>query len=205
MPIANDIDSIVTAACQHPRAEAAQPVAIALDGRSGAGKSTLAAVLAERLSAAIVAGDDFYAVMDDQDRWALDAAGGVAFYFDWKRLRDEALTPLRAGQTAQYRPFAWSVGAGLADTSVTFPPRPFVVVDGVYSARPELSDFIDITVLVITDDNERMRRIAVRRDDHALVGSTLNERWHSRWEAAEERYFTFVSPPTAFDLIVHGD
>src|SRR3954453_1865421 len=74
--LASDVDSIVAAAREHPRTALGQPVVVALDGRSGVGKSTLAAILIKRLGAVVVAGDDFYRVMDEGTRWALDPAGG---------------------------------------------------------------------------------------------------------------------------------
>ena len=194
--LASDVDSIVAAAREHPRTALGQPVVVALDGRSGVGKSTLAAILIKRLGAVVVAGDDFYTVMDEGTRWALDPAEGVACYFDWTRLRDEALAVLRSGRTATFRPFAWSAGEGLTDTPVTLSPRQYVVVEGVYTARPELSDFIDVTVLVVASEAERLRRVMER--GHG------NDRWHSRWESAEELYFTSMMPPHTFDLVVRS-
>ena len=60
----------------------ARPLVIALDGPSAAGTSTLGADLGMRLSANVVAGDDFYRDMPEEQRWALTAAQGVEEYFD---------------------------------------------------------------------------------------------------------------------------
>jgi uridine kinase len=59
-----------------------RPWVVALDGPSAAGTSTLADVLADRLGAAVLRGDDFYRDLPDDERWGLDAAGGLERYFD---------------------------------------------------------------------------------------------------------------------------
>ena len=87
---------------------------VAVDGASAAGTSTLAAEVGRRLRASVVGGD-FYRVMPEEQRWRLSAAEGVEQYFDWQRLRREALEPLRAGRPARYRPFDWRTGAGLTE------------------------------------------------------------------------------------------
>ena len=75
-------------------ASPARPLVIALDGPSAAGTSTLSADLGVRLSASVVAGDDFYRDMPEEQPWALTAVQGVEEYFDWQRLRHEVLEPL---------------------------------------------------------------------------------------------------------------
>jgi len=172
-------------------------VVVALDGFSGSGKTTLARRLVERLGGVVVEGDDFYRVMDDAVRWDLDPSQGVGRYFDWERLRDEALVPLRCGRAASYSPFDWAAGGGLCPRTVTVGPSSVIVVDGVYSARPELSALVDLAVLVSTSQQVRDERVADR--DHG------NQRWHSRWAAAEQYYFANVRPPESFDLVVDGD
>jgi uridine kinase len=116
------------------KAASTHPVLVAIDGRSGSGKSTMAAELAPMLRAAVVTGDDFYRVLPDADRRALHAAEGVARYFDWERLREEALVPLRGDRPATFHPYDWH--AGQLSTQVReIPSRDVILVEGVYSAR----------------------------------------------------------------------
>lgn len=168
---------------------------VALDGHSAAGKSTLATAMARRLDAAIVHVDDFYRDMAEADRLVLSPAEGVDRYFDWPRLREEALTPLRHRQRARFRCFDWNTGHGLTPP-VTIEPREIVIVEGVYSARPEFDDLLDLKVLVHASDQERGRRRRERRDPHD---------WEARWEAAERLYFQSIRSPTSFDLVLPGD
>ena len=88
-------------------------VVVALDGRSGAGKSTLAAAIAHAVDAAVVTTDDFYRDMPDAERRGLSPTEGVDRYFDWERLREEALTTLARREPARYRRFDWVAGGGL--------------------------------------------------------------------------------------------
>ena len=172
-------------------------VAVALDGFSGSGKSTLTHRLATQLGGAVLEGDDFYRVMDDRRRWDLGPSEGADLYFDWERLRDAALTPLRSGAAAIYSPYDWAAGGGLSARSVTVGPASVVFVDGVYSSRPELSALIDLAVLVDTSQHVRDARIASRKHG--------NDRWHSRWTAAEKYYFEQVRPRDSFNLVVQGE
>lgn len=176
------------------------PLVVALDGRSGVGKSTLAAWLATRLGAAVVSGDDFYAGGSDA-AWAnLAPADRAEHCIDWRRLRMEALEPLCAGRPAVWHPFDFATGTGLSAHTETREPAAVVVLDGVYSARPELRNLVDLAVLVaLADDGLRRRRLLVRE------GEAFMAAWHALWDAAEDHYFTRVCPPESFDLIVLAD
>ena len=175
-------------------------VVVALDGRSGSGKSTLAAALAGVVDASVVHGDDFYRDLPDEERLRFSPAQGVDRSFDWQRLRAEALMPLVRREPARFGCFDWVAGGGLTG-EVTVEPRDVVIVEGVYSARPELDDLLDLRVLVEIRKEERERRRHARartvsRDD--VVG------WDARWDAAERLYFDTIRPRHSFDLVVSG-
>lgn len=189
------VDHILTAVRRV--APTPRPVVVAIDGPSAAGKSTLAAALALRTEAVVVAGDDFYAggltessLAGLADRTDADLAGTL---FDWRRLREEALEPLRQGRAAHYRPYDWSVADGRPHRPRRLEPQPLVVLEGVYAARPELADLVDLTVYVDTDPVRRQARYDDRGDD---------PRWRRHWERAERSYFSEVRPVTGFDLVV---
>ncbi len=154
------------------------PVLVAIDGHSAAGKSTLTRTLQEKLEAQIVAGDDFYQVMDETKRFSLDAEAGYKYYFDWERLAAEVLEPLSAQQTARYRAYDWTTGALGDPKEVT--PHGTILVEGVYSARPELRRHYDACLLVETPQQVREARQKRRAD--------ASEAWLERWDAAERYY-----------------
>ena len=92
----------------------AAPLMVAIDGPSGAGKSTLAAIVA-RLGTALISTDDFFDASITATGWATRSPEQrAADALDWRRLRHDALEPLRAGQVARWQSFDF--GAGPAPT-----------------------------------------------------------------------------------------
>ncbi|MFD8568472.1 uridine kinase [Streptomyces sp. NPDC059639] len=171
---------------------------VALEGLGGSGKSTLAAALAERCDAAVVHGDDFYRPMDQAERAALTPAEGSDRYFDWQRLRDEVLFPLASGRAARYGRYDWGSGALAVGETHTVARSGIVVVEGVYTARPELAGFYDLLVYVDTPPEESMRRLRERGHDHGPLD------WEARWREAEEHYTATTRPRERADLVVAG-
>lgn len=179
------------------RDDRSRPVVVALDGPSGAGKSTLAAALRLRLSAAVIDEDDFYGsvlpTLSVQDRAALDDDQVVATVFDWQRMRNEALLPLMEGRAASYRVFDWAAYDGSFGPERVIRPAPVIIVEGVYSARSELTDLVDLAVYVDTDPELRRRRRDSRGD---------NPVWRALWERGEAHYFTQLRSSSSFDRVV---
>lgn len=180
--------------CQRTLSRSNRAVCVAIDGHSAAGKSTLAYRLVDAFGAALVGGDDFYSVMDEEARASLSPRGGVELYYDWMRMRDEALIPLLDGRPAVYRPYDWETNR-LFTRTVTVEPASLVVVEGLFVARPELTDRISLAVLVEADPVIRAVRQQQRDDDEA---------WVQRWDEAERYYFSNIRPPSSFDLCIAG-
>jgi uridine kinase len=181
------------------RWQAAQPgvLVVAIDGHGGAGKSTLAAAVAQATGAALVHTDDFFQQPARPPSGpAARTPGGhsMAQYYDWRRIRAQAVQPLKAGRQATFRRFDWEHGGGL-DGTVTATPAALIVLEGVFSAAPELSDLMDRSVLVETPEQERLRRLRLR---------VTPEEWDPHWLIAERAYFAAIRPPSSFDLVVSG-
>jgi uridine kinase len=165
---------------------------IAVDGHGASGKSTIAAQVADATGAALLHTDDFF-------RWPAPAAKArrvpsLDCYYDWRRIRAEALEPLRAGRSATFRAFDWEAGA-LARDPVTVEAGSLVVLEGVFSAAPQLADLVDRSVLVATPERERLGRL------HDRVSA---QEWDEDWLAAERAYFSAIRPPGEFSLVVAG-
>ena len=179
------------------------PLLVVLDGGSGAGKSTLAELIAAELPAVVVPGDDFFAAEITDAAWdARSAAERARDAIDCRRLRAEALGPLLAGSVARWHPFDFAAGPrpdgtyGMSRAVVERAPERVIVLDGVYSARPELADLVDLAVLVDVPIAERHARLSAREDPQFLAA------WHVRWDAAEAYYFARVRPRESFDVVV---
>lgn len=97
---------------------------IAIDGTGGSGKTTLATTVQALLDlATLVHGDDFYRRMPEHEREQLHPQQGYERYFDWQRLRDQVLAPLRAGKAARYQSYDWATGQLAAWHRISPGPR----------------------------------------------------------------------------------
>lgn len=168
-----------------------RPTLIAIDGHSGAGKTTVSNWLKdEHENVQIVRTDDFYRVMPPDERKNLSAAEGYDRYYDWTRLRADVLIPLCAGKHAVYRKYNWQ--ANELGESASVGANGFIVVEGCYSARPELKDYYDAIVIVKAPEERRMKVQTQRGDDWG---------WVERWDAAERYYMEQISPESYATLV----
>jgi uridine kinase len=98
---------------------------------------------------------------------------------------------LRAGQAASFQPYDWDANDGRLSGRKIIPAAELIVVEGVYAARPELADFVDLAVYLGVDPEVRADRYGQRQDD---------PEWRRFWERGEVYYFSAVRPPASFDL-----
>jgi uridine kinase len=181
-------------------------VIVALDGRSGAGKSTLAAALAEAcrtrgVSVTVIGGDDFYAG-GTAERWDQRSPAEKADQvIDWHR-QHRVLEDLRLRGNASWYPFDWeapdwnSDRVPLRSTPVSMTSADIVILEGAYSARPELHDVLDILILLNTPPEQRRRQLLQREGDDYRTD------WEARWSAAEDHYFGVIMSPHRFDHVL---
>jgi uridine kinase len=162
---------------------------VAVDGPGASGKSTIARAVTAAAAAALVHTDDFFLPRTGP----LGGPHPVADYYDWRRLRAEALEPLLARRSASFRRFDWQLGRLGGSVEVT--PSELIVLEGVFSAAPQLSDLVHRAVFVETARRERLRRL--RRE-------ITPEDWDDDWLTAQHAYFDETRPPPSFDLIVPG-
>ena len=173
---------------------------VAIDGHGAAGKSTLAAALASALKTlgqrvSIIRGDDFYRPSSVRPRGA-GAEKGIDDDFDWERLRDQVVDPLRHGRAASYSRYDW-VEDALAETHV-LAPRGIVVVEGISSLRRELAALYDVRVWVDCPRDLRLAR-AIARD-----GEACRSLWVDNWMPREDLYVNEHRPDRAADLVLSG-
>jgi uridine kinase len=150
---------------------------------------------AEHLTVATVHNDDFYlpSVSRSQLPAHLKPIGGD---FDWMRLRDQVLIPLRSSQIANYARYDW-LSDRLAEHH-EIQPRGIVLIEGVYSTRAELRDLFDFRVWVDCPSELRLSRGLVR-DSHAA-----HSQWVNDWMPAEDRYYDEHCPHTFAHAVVNG-
>lgn len=174
-----------------------RPFVVAIDGRSGVGKSTLAAAVAGLLDdCSVIDGDDFYAggaIAEWESRTAAEKASQV---MDWPR-QHALLAALRRGERAEWFGYDWEAFDGrLVTTPTTADPASVIILEGAYSCRPELTDVIDLRVLVEADVGVRRQRLRERDGDQ------WHDQWFGLWDEAEQHYFGGVVTRNGFDLVL---
>ncbi len=168
---------------------------VALDGPGGAGKSTIARKLSETCNLiSIVHGDDFYTPMGESERRALTPEDGYMRYFDWVRMRSELLKPLSGGDRTRYQRYDWGINQ-LAEW-IDQPAEGIILIDGVYSYRPELRNFYGFSIFVDTPKAECLDRLVKRGEN--------TDEWIRRWRAAEDYYLTHIDTASAVCVVVSG-
>jgi uridine kinase len=144
----------------------------------------------------VIDGDDFYAGGTDEEWDAMTGAEKVQHVIDWRRQRS-VLEDLSQGRSALWFPYDWEADTGqLSSVPMTCPPSAVVILEGAYSARPELADLFALRVLVDAPTQVRKQRLLQRE------GEQYRADWDARWSSAEDDYFGAVLGEDAFDLVI---
>ena len=175
-----------------------KPLLVVIDGRSGSGKTVLTEKIGKQFGATIILGDNFYSGGSFQDWEKKSIQEKIDGCIDWKRMRVEVLEPLLSGKVARWSTCNWETLLGLSKDKITSVPSAVIILDGAYSNRPELKDLIDLSFLVEIDDKVRRERLLKRE------GSDFMKQWHSVWDEAEDYYFSKVSPPSSFNVVINA-
>jgi uridine kinase len=173
---------------------------VGIDGLGGSGKSVLAHKISQRLelmhwTTLTVHNDDFYlpSARRNQLPASLKPIGGD---FDWVRLRDQVLAPLRSGRIAKYVRYDWPSDALAEQHEVK--PRGIILIEGVYCTRVELRDFYDFRIWVDCPSEVRLSR-GLARD-----GKSIRSTWVNEWIPAEDRYYHEHRPRASAHAVVNG-
>jgi uridine kinase len=153
------------------------------------------------ITVTVIEGDDFYAggTAECWDRWS--PAEKAAHVIDWRR-QHRVLDDLRLRGNASWHPFDWdapdwdSDRVPLRPTPTSMTSADIVILEGAYSARPELHDVLDVRILLDTPPEQRRRQLLEREGDQDWPD------WEARWSAAEDHYFGVVMPPHRFDHVL---
>ena len=185
-------------------------VTVAIDGLSAAGKTSFGHELARTLS---VTGrqvlraslDDFKRPWDEEH--PADRTSGEGYYrnaFDYDTVRKLLLDPARPG------------GSGLVALATIDPitqvdhsfrrvqmrDDAVLVVDGVFTMRPEIDGEWDLRVWLDVDDDLSVRR-AIARDSKMLGGAHAAEQLQrNRYLASEQIYIDECDPRGHADVVI---
>jgi uridine kinase len=154
---------------------------VCVDGPAGAGKTSFAADLVRALAPVhgevpVVHGDEVYegwdVVVGAPDRVAAFAALA-------DRLDAWLLEPFRRGQDARLPTWDWYAGSWGA--TVTVPPAPVVVLEGVGLAARRLRENAVLTVWLDADEEVRLARVLARDGDGIRAEMLAWQRDEARW------------------------
>ena len=155
---------------------------VCVDGPAGSGKTTLAASVAgRRPGARVVHMDDLYDGWDGLPRLTAQLTG--------------LLRPLARGTAGSYRRYDWLAGR-YAET-VTVPPGPLLVLEGVGSGSRDHADLVTVLAWVEAPADLRLRR-GLERD-----GAAMADHWR-RWAIDEQALFRREATAERADLLVDG-
>jgi uridine kinase len=173
---------------------------VGIDGLGASGKSIFADGIRgqlekKRFPVETVHNDDFYLPSAGRSQLpaSLKPIGGD---FDWMRLRDQVLAPLRSGQIARYVRYDWPSDALAEQHEIQ--PRGIIIIEGVYCTRAELRDFYDFRIWVECPPEVRSRR-SLARD-----GESARSTWVNEWMPAENRYSDEHRPSAFAHVILKG-
>lgn len=163
---------------------------VAIDGPCASGKTVFAASLHERFGGNVLHMDDFFLRPEQRTPERFAEPGGNV---DRERFEAEVLKPLAAGKAVRYRP--WDCHTGDFATSHSVEPAALTVVEGSYSMHPALRGYYDLTMCLIVDPSERLRRLEARNP-------RMLQRFIDEWIPLENRYFESTNTQGSADLLV---
>jgi uridine kinase len=185
---------------------------VAIDGRTAAGKTTLGHEVAQLLAAdhRVV----LRASLDDFKRpWAeshlYDRTSGNGYYrnaYDLAAARTlllEPAAPTGSGQVAlcSIDPITQVDHSG---SMVAMPENGVLIVDGVFTLRPELRDVWDLCVWVEVDPERSVRR-GTRRDAEREGAQQAEALHRERYGVAEDLYIAEAEPLARADVVVDNN
>lgn len=163
---------------------------VAIDGPCASGKTVFAASLHERFGGNVLHMDDFFLRPEQRTPERFAEPGGNV---DRERFEAEVLKPLAAGKAVRYRP--WDCHTGDFATSRSVEPAALTVVEGSYSMHPALRGYYDLTMCLIVDPSERLRRLEARNP-------RMLQRFIDEWIPLENCYFESTNTQGSADLLV---
>lgn len=182
-----------------------RPVLVAVDGADGAGKTVFADALGAQLAAAgrpvvRATADDFHHPRAHRHALGRTASTVWERSFDLDAFRRALLDPWRRGPGSAYRR-RWhdlATDAHLDEPPVPVPDRGVLLVDGVFTQRPELADAWDLVVWLEVPAEVRVARMAER--DGTVADVTHADQ--QRYLGAQRIYREACDPVGSADVVV---
>ena len=213
-----------------------KPSILGISGVDASGKSRLAAELRDAFAvldrpAVVVSVDDFH--NPKETRYAAYPDRPLSYYrhtFDWQRLRQDILNPVRASRTS--RTLRTSQTLRTSRTAPSTPQWPLeltwqrfdiekdefvdkavsrldmdsvLIVEGVFLFRKELAPYFDLKVWLDISEEECLRR-AVARDSSLFGGEReVVRRYREKYLPGQRIHVELDDPQARADVVVDND
>ncbi len=166
---------------------------VCIDGKSASGKSTLADNISKLFDCNVWHMDDFFLQKSQRTPERLAEPGGNV---DYERFYSEVFNPIIHGENVVYRKFDCSEMELLEKIEVPF--KPFNIVEGAYSMRPEFKAGYALTVFLNIGADTQRARILKRN------GAYMLSRFENEWIPLENEYFKHFSIPESADIVLNA-
>lgn len=166
-------------------------VTLAIEGGSASGKTTLSRILEEIYEATVFHMDDFFLRPEQRIPERFAQPGGN---IDWERFLEEVLLPLINNEVINYRCFDCSTFT--LKEAVKKEPSKVNIIEGVYSMRPELEKYYDLSVFLDISSNLQEKRIRKRNIPK------MAERFFNEWIPMEHQYFEKMQIRDRCDIVI---
>jgi len=175
----------------HDKAYQKQQFVIAISGFGGAGKTTLTNKIAETLKdTQIIHLDDF--IIDQLSTRSSHWDG-----FDWERLQNEILIPLKKqSKEIEYGVYDWKQNKIVRKQTIQ--QSKYVIVEGVGLIRNQLAEYFDCTIWIDTPFETALERGKHR--DEFEYGVDHNTLWNTLWGPNDKDYFEKYLPKKMADI-----
>ncbi len=163
-------------------------IVIGIDGPAAAGKSTLAYRLQEEFGASIFHMDDFFLTDDLRTDERLNTPGGNV---DYERMHKEVFLHL-SEEKITYNKYNCHTKHFEEEEEKL---QNIIVIEGVYSHRPELKHYYDISVFIDISSEEQLSRLKTRN-------ACLVQRFEDEWLPMENKYFDVFNVKELADYLL---
>ncbi|MEO5886599.1 MAG: AAA family ATPase [Anaerolineales bacterium] len=170
---------------------------IGVDGGAGAGKSTFSRCLAECITehpVSILRNDDFYRPLAERWKGSINDKP-VGDDYDWKKLRDEVIHPLRSGRNARFQRYDWTTSQ--LENWVEVRSGGITIIEGVLTTRNELSHLFDLRIWISCPRNIRIPRM-LKRGDTPMEEIDF-------WLPTETQYIADHSPEKKAHIVIDSE
>ncbi|XMB86324.1 uridine kinase [Mycoplasmatota bacterium WC44] len=164
-------------------------VVVAIDGMCAAGKSSLAKELKELFKATVFHMDDFFLPFERKTVDRMNEPGGNV---DYERIYTEIHSRLEE-DVIFFDRYSCKDGNLYSEKAEL---GNLIVIEGVYSMRPEFRKFYDLAIFMEIETEEQINRV-LKRNGENMISKFVYE-----WIPMENKYFKILNVKDACDVVL---